>query len=99
MERERTEKFSLVALFARLVGQGFSIPQDKISGMLSEYLQELSQTRYRPEAVAIRRKAVRTKINKERSDKALLDRVNKLTVSDEDAPPLPKPKKGGGKRR
>lgn len=92
VRRERNEKEVLVNLFAALFGKAFSVDQEQLKAMLEVYSQELHQTRYNPAILGKARRAARAKAVAAKTDEQLLAKVDKLTVKDDELPPLP-PKK------
>jgi hypothetical protein len=65
------------------------VEKKQIEGMMELYLLELSQDRYRPQMLKGMRNVRKARRQKERQDSALLDRLNQMTVPDEDLPPPP----------
>jgi hypothetical protein len=98
-EREREERFSLVSLFARILGGGLGMRSDTLEAMLNAYKDELTQTSYTPGYAAYqrrRKKAVRQQKKKKKlSDDALLRKLEGLTAPEE----MPPPTKAGARRR
>lgn len=90
--RELNEKMSKTALFARILGAGLHLEPTQVDQMLEEYRLELTQNRYRPSTTAAKRKARIKAQRKQKTDERLLERVDAMTVPDEELPPLPKPK-------
>jgi hypothetical protein len=97
--REREERFTLVALFARILGLGLNMREDTLGAMLNTYRDELTQVRYTPAYAAYlrRRKAavVSKKIRKQLDDDTLFKRLEGMTAPEETAPA----KKAGARRR
>lgn len=98
-QRERSERFSLVALFARILGGGLGMRSDTIEAMLNGYKDELTQVTYTPGYVAYQRRrkkaVVQQKTKNKLSDDALLKRLEGLTAPEE----MPPPTKAGARRR
>lgn len=88
----------MVELFANLIGNALGVERPRIESMIEFYLLELSQDRYRPSVVAALRGVRKARKVKVQQDQALLAKLDKFTVPDEDLPPPPKAK-GRGRRR
>lgn len=88
--RERAEKTASMSLMAQLVGRGLGLPPEDIAEMLSSFTDVVSQNRYTPQAAAERRKRISEAARQKKADKSLLEKVDKLTVPDEELAPLPK---------
>jgi len=98
-ERERTERFTLVSLFARILGGGLGMRSDTLEAMLSAYKDELTQVSYTPGFAAYQRRrkkaVIQRKTKNKLSDDALLRKLEGLTAPEE----MPPPKKAGARRR
>ena len=82
--RERNEKFSVVALFARLIGAVGSIDEKIIDNLLSEYREELYQLRYNYKYVTSQEENLRERVQEAARDARRMQRVESMTVSDEE---------------
>lgn len=91
--RDRAERYTLVTLFARILGEGLHVRNDALEAMLGAYRAELSQDNYRPAYRAAQRmkklKEVTQTAKKRMDDEALLKRVEKMTASDDEVPVKP----------
>jgi len=98
-QREREERFSLVSLFARVLGGGLGMRGDTLEAMLSTYKDELTQTRYTPGYVAYQRRrkkaAVQQQTKNKMSDDALLRKLEGFSTPEE----MPPAKKAGTRKR
>jgi hypothetical protein len=97
--RTLEERFTVVALFARILGTGLNMREDALEAMLSAYRDELTQHRYTPAYAASQRRrkvaAVTKKVRKQLDDNALLKKLEGFTAPEEKAPA----KKAGARRR
>lgn len=97
--RDRTERYTLVALFARIIGTGLGMRSDSLEAMLRAYRDELTQLMYTPEYTDYqrkRKKAVTTKKKKNKlGDDALLRKLEGFSASDDE---MPTPASRGKKR-
>lgn len=97
--RERNEKMASVGLIARIVARGLGVPEDEVEGMLSVYTDIVTQNRYTPQVAGERRRRQAEADRQKKADQARLQKIDKLTVPDEElAPPL-KPRGRGRPRR
>jgi len=81
------------SLFARLLGAGLGVGEKHIDRALELYQLELSQDRYRPTTIESMRRVRMAQVEKRKSDERLLERVEKLTASEDELPTPPKAKK------
>ena len=98
LRRERMAQASLVQMWTMLFGRALNVPLQTIEGMLDLYLLELTQDRYKPEHVQHLRRQRAERRRKTQEDQAMLNKVARMSVSDEDLPPV-KPKGGTRRRR
>jgi len=96
--RERLERFTLVTLFAQILGEGMGMRDGALATMLNGYWETLSQLRYTPEYAEITRQRLRqTTVHRDKkavSDATLLKKLEGLTSPDEKTP-----SKRGSRRR
>jgi hypothetical protein len=90
LRRERALRISEVELFARLLSLALDVPEERVEPLLDVYRLEVSQDRYHPSIVVAARKARAQRTQKAVRDAKLLDRVERLTVKDDDLPPTPR---------
>ena len=88
--RKREEKYSLVSLFAFLVGRALNVPGQRIEHILELYGLELYQDRYRPAHVESLRRAKKERVQKHLADEMLLEKVGKMEVPESKLPPMPR---------
>lgn len=86
VRRERNEKAALVEMGLFFLSTLTGADETLSKKWMEYYLEELHQTRYDP--AIIRKKKAQRKV-----DQDLLKKVEKLTVPDDQLPPLPKPKR------
>ena len=89
----------MVMHFTRILGVGLNLPEERLDTLLDLYLLELSQDRYRPSIVMATRAARQARKNKALADHELLEKVNRLTVTDDDLAPISQKKKRPPRRR
>jgi hypothetical protein len=98
--RERSEKMASVGLIARVIARGLMVPPDELEKMLSDYADIVTQNRYTPQVAGERRRRQVEADHQKKADKARLEKIDKLTVPDEELPPPPKPRgRGRGRRK
>jgi len=92
------ERFTLVTLFAQILGEGMGMRDGALATMLNGYWETLSQLRYTPEYAEItRQKQLHVTVQRDKkavSDATLLKKLAGLTNPDEKAP-----NKKGSRRR
>lgn len=97
--RNREERFTVVALFSRILGDALGVKEALQSKMLQTYRDTLFEDIYTPAYAALQRRlkaqAVAQKTRKKSNDEALLKKLEKLTVKDEEL----SQKKTGPKRK
>ena len=96
LRRDRNEKFAFAKLFASVMGAAQSVPAEAVEGMLNLYQMELYQDRYHPMMVAVMREVKKRKRSDKNKDQEILQRVDKMTVPDDQLPPA---RKRGGRRK
>lgn len=82
--RERNAQFSVVALFARLLGAMAGVDPKMMHVLLEEYREELYQLRYNPKYRTISKVLVEQEMSKVAEETRLMRKVAALTVSDEE---------------
>jgi hypothetical protein len=92
VRRERWEKLAFARLLAGLLGPASRMSLEAVESMLGAYERRVTHQVYTQPPRS-------RKTPKQREQEALLAKVDKLTVSDEDMPMVPPPKKPGGRRR
>ncbi len=82
--RDKNEKYSSVALFARLIATGLGIPDEYLHHLLEKYREELYQLRYnfRYESADARR--LKKRLEEEFERDRLMQRLEAMTVKDKD---------------
>jgi hypothetical protein len=93
--RERNERASAIRLLVNVIRRGLGIPHEELNRMLNMHTDIVTQNRY---TVATMRKNRKEKVDSRRKtneDKKRLEKLDKLTVSDEE---LTTPKKKKRKR-
>lgn len=97
--REREERFTVVSLFAKIVGSGLGVSDSVLEAMLSTYKLELTQAKYTPEYAVFQRQkkkqAVAKQQKKKSSDDALMKRLDSYAEPEEQTSPQ---KRGTRKR-
>lgn len=99
MRRERNERLALVSMFVKILGDAVGLSAPALDGMLDIYMLELFQDGYRPSVVAALRSTRSKRKRKTLRDQALLEKVEKFTVSDEELSRAQKSAKRGPRRR
>ena len=84
IRRERNEKYSLVNIIARLLGTMASVDEEIIDDLLEMYREELYQLKYNYKYETARAKRFKKRLNEMREQAALMSRLDKMTVTDED---------------
>lgn len=84
--RERNEKYTLVSLFVRLLGNMAQIKADDLDHLLGTYREELYQFRYNSEYVTTRQKRKATEAANEQIIARQFRRLADMTAKDEDGP-------------
>lgn len=92
VRRERAEKVAFAVLLANLLGPASRMPLEAVESMLGAYERRVNHDAYRQPPRSQKRK-------KDTENAALLAKVDRLTVSDDELPLVPPPKKGGKRRR
>ena len=92
VRRERWEKLSFARLLASLLGPASRMPLEAVESMLGAYERRVTHQVYSQPPRS-------RKTPKQRESEALLAKVDKLTVPDEDMPLITPPKKPGSRRR
>jgi hypothetical protein len=82
--REKNEKFSLVTLFARLLGIIGKIDQNILNDSLEEYREELYQLKYNFRYRSIKDRRIQEKLREAKRTAKLMERLEQMTVTDED---------------
>lgn len=93
VRREREEKIAFSVLLAQLLGPMSRLPLENLESILGTYRQHVNHDVYRKPPRA------RKDAKVARENAALLAKVDRLTVPDDELPMTPPPKKPGGKRR
>jgi len=96
VRRERNEKQAQTRLFAELIGGALGVAPERLQAMLDDYAQELHQSKYRPSMIGVSRRKVEARARRQKRDEKLLEKVEALTVKDED---LPQPGRSRRRRR
>lgn len=84
--RERNEKYTLVSLFARLLGTLAGFKSDDVDTILEMYKEELYQFRYNSGYVTQRKKRKVTEAANEAVIANQFRRLENMTVTDDDIP-------------
>lgn len=97
--RERNEQLATVGLISRVIARGLGVPLDEIQGMLSDYTDIVTQHRYTPAVAGKLRREKLAQAQQQADDTRKLQKVDKLTVKDEELTPPPSPQRGKRRKR
>ena len=97
--RERSEKFAFARLITSTLCRTQSVHPDTVASMLEMYRLELSQDLYHPDMAALLRATVASQKTAARAQQAILNKVDKMTVPEDQIPKAPKQKGKRHRRR
>lgn len=90
VRRERFEKLAFAKLLTECAKLLPGVSSDAVESMLMDYAQRVTHEVYN--------EPTRKKNPREKEDKGLLDKVDQMTVPEEELPELPSPKRRRGRR-
>lgn len=84
LTRKRAERTAFATFFAGLLGSTSGLEGDAVQLLVTTYAETVHQARYNYRYTPARQRRLEERLSKQQEDMRILDKVNAMTVEDED---------------